>query len=84
MIDSAREVSRSIQYWGVPWNRFGCNFLQDGVQRGSARFRPVDKEQRFQVRVNARPERKFRQRGTYDGAIQNPSQSLDENSRSLR
>ena len=31
MIDSARGASRSIQYWGVPLNRFGCDFFQNGV-----------------------------------------------------
>ena len=41
---------------GVPLNRFGCNFFQNGVQGRVARFRLVHKEQGFHVRVDARSE----------------------------
>ena len=41
---------------GVPLNRFGCDFFQNGVQGRSPRFRLVHEEQGFKVRVDARSE----------------------------
>ena len=58
---------------GVSLSRLICDFLQDGVKRGVARFRLIQKEQGIHVRVDARLEREFCENSTDDGAVQVPA-----------
>ena len=54
-------------------NRFTCNFFQNGVQGGVTRFCLIYEKQRFQVRVDSRQEREFREYCTDDSAVQCPA-----------
>ena len=63
---------------GVSLNRFAGDFLQNWVQCRVARFRPVHKVQCFHIRVDSRHERKLREDGADEGAVQVPAGYLVE------
>ena len=63
---------------GVSLNRFAYDFLQNWVQCRVARFRPAHKVQCFRIRVDSRHERKLREDGADDGAVQVPAGYLVE------